>query len=199
MVDRLLTNYQQKENIMQSTITDESSRTTGTPKSDVLSPVAAINEALAEKVGQQKFRVWFKNSTKLTLAGEYLKVGVPNLFIATWIENHFLNEIHQAVRSVTGTDAKVTFTVDPELSGNQRRTRLDCSPPDGSHSKAKLAARSSKLDSRRASSSRHRVSRKLKLDLDTFVVGSSNELAYNAAKVVVNEQQSPFKVKEKQF
>ncbi|MHC4483942.1 MAG: chromosomal replication initiator protein DnaA [Planctomycetota bacterium] len=41
-------------------------------------------------------------------------------------------------------------------------------------------------------SSRHRVSRRLKLSLDTFVVGSSNELAYNAAKVVINEQQSPF-------
>ena len=192
MVDRLLTNYHQRKNIMQSTITDESSLTTGTSKSDVLSVVTAINEALAKKVGQQKFKVWFKNSTKLTLAGEYLKVSVPNLFIASWIENHFLNEIRQAVRSVTGSDAKVTFTVDPELSGQQKRTRLDCSPPDGRHAKAKLAGRSSKFDSRRAANRRHRVSKKLKLDLDTFVVGSSNELAYNAAKAVVNEQESPF-------
>ncbi len=35
-------------------------------------------------------------------------------------------------------------------------------------------------------------SKRLKLNLDTFVVGSSNELAYNAAKAVVNEEQSPF-------
>ncbi|GAI52970.1 unnamed protein product, partial [marine sediment metagenome] len=34
--------------------------------------------------------------------------------------------------------------------------------------------------------------KKLKLSLDTFVVGSSNQLAYNAANAVVNEQQSPF-------
>jgi len=33
---------------------------------------------------------------------------------------------------------------------------------------------------------------KLKLSLDTFVVGRSNELAYNAAKAVIEAEQSPF-------
>ncbi len=103
---------------MQRTITDESSGATDMQ-------LHAISESLAERIGQQKFRIWFKSSTKLPLAGEYLKVGVPNLFIASWIENHFLNEITQAVRSVTGIDAKITFTIDPELTGHQRRTQLD--------------------------------------------------------------------------
>jgi len=153
---------------MQSTITDESSRTAATQ-------ISAINEALAEKVGQKKFRIWFKNSTKMTLAGGYLKVGVPNLFIASWIENHFANEINQVVRAVTGAEVKITFSIDPELSGHQRRTQLDSQPP--------LVAGGGRTRS---------ASGRLKLSLDTFVVGSSNELAYNAAKVVVNEQQSPF-------
>ena len=56
--------------------------------------VTTISQAIAERVGQQKFRVWFKNSTKFTLSDGYLKVGVPNLFIASWIESHFVNEIH---------------------------------------------------------------------------------------------------------
>ncbi|GAG18274.1 unnamed protein product, partial [marine sediment metagenome] len=102
---------------MQSTITDESSRTAS-------SQINAINEALSEKVGQKKFRIWFKNSTKMTLAGGYLKVGVPNLFIASWIENHFLNDITHVVRAVTGAEVKITFSIDPELSGHQRRTQL---------------------------------------------------------------------------
>ncbi len=103
---------------MQSTITDESSRTAA-------SQISAINEALAEKVGSKKFRIWFKNSTNMTLADGYLKVGVPNLFIASWIENHFLNEITQVVRAITGTEVKISFTIDPELAGHQRRTQLD--------------------------------------------------------------------------
>jgi len=168
---------------MQSTITDESSRTAA-------SQIDAINEAISEKVGPQKFQIWFKNSTNMTLSGGYLKVGVPNLFIATWIENHFLNEITQAVRAVTGEETKITFTIDPEFSGHQRRTQLDSQPPlvasgSGSQSPARLSSQKSILDSQRASG-------KLKMSLETFVVGPSNELAYNAAKVVVNEQQSPF-------
>ena len=107
---------------MQSTITDEilsASHKDGACQSEAEPTIQAINEALANKVGQQKYRIWFKNSTKLTLAAGYLKVDVPNLFIANWIENHFQNEINQAVRSVTGKNVQVTFTIDPELSGRR--------------------------------------------------------------------------------
>jgi len=154
--------------------------------------VSSIEKALSEKVGQKKFRIWFKNSTKMTLADGYLKIGVPNLFIASWIENHFLNEITQVVRAVTGAEVKITFNIDPELSGHQRRTQLGSQAKLVTRSPARLSSPKSILDSRRASRSRHRASGRLKLSLDTFVVGSSNELAYNAAKVVVNEQHSPF-------
>jgi len=167
---------------MESTITDDSLCTTDTQ-------IHAIGKALAEKVGQQKFEIWFKNSTKLTLAGGYLKVGVPNLFIANWIENHFSNEISQAVRSVTGTNVKVTFTIDPELSGRRA----------GSRATSSTAAKKDRHQSRfvtdrgtKRSAAGRNQKKRLKLSLDTFVVGSSNELAYNAATVVVNEQQSPF-------
>jgi len=154
---------------MQGTITDE---------------ISAVNEALAEKIGPQKYRIWFKNSTKLTLADGYLKVGVPNLFIASWIENHFSNEINQAVREVTGGSQKITFTIDPELSGHQRRTQLD--------SQAQLVERARNRMRSRRTQARQPQKKRLKLSLDTFVVGPSNQLAYNAAIAVVNEQQSPF-------
>jgi len=168
---------------MQGTITDEQARSAGTE-------VSAINEALAEKVGPQKFRIWFKNSTRLTLAGGYLKVGVPNLFIASWIENHFLNEIDQAVRTATGRppgEVKITFTIDPELAGRQRRTQLDSQAQLVEKARNRLHSRRTRISGLAGPSKK-----KLKLSLDTFVVGQSNELAYNTAKAVVNQQQSPF-------
>jgi len=154
---------------MQSTITDETS---------------AINEAIAEKVGPQKFRIWFKNSTRLTLTDSYLKVGVPNLFIASWIENHFSNEINEAVRTVTGDRRKLTFTIAPELSGHQRRTQLD--------SQAQLVEKARDRTSHQRTAVEKTRKKRLKLSLDTFVVGLSNKLAYNAAKAVATEKQSPF-------
>jgi chromosomal replication initiator protein len=154
---------------MQAVITDETS---------------ALNEALAEKVGPQKFRIWFKNSTKLTLTDSYLKIDVPNLFIASWIENHFSNEISQAVQVVTGAERKITFSVDPELTGHQRRLQLD--------SQARLVENAQNRTTRMRAGAQQSSRSRLKLTLDTFVVGPSNELAYNAAKAVVREEQSPF-------
>ena len=51
--------------------------------------INAINDALAERIGLQKHRVWFKNSTRFTITDEFVRVGVPNHFIGSWIENHF--------------------------------------------------------------------------------------------------------------
>ena len=171
---------------MQRTITDESSGATE-------QQVHAITESLAEKIGKQKFRIWFENSTKFSLTGDYLKVGVPNLFIASWIENHFLSEISEAVRSVTGINAKITFTIDPELTGHQRRTQLD------SQASSVATAREGRHRPRFVTERKNRNSAvsgpkrsRLKLSLDTFVVGSSNELAYNAARLIIKEQESPF-------
>jgi chromosomal replication initiator protein len=162
---------------MQGTITDEQARSAGTQIND-------INEALAEKVGPQKYRIWFKNSTKMTLTGGYLKVGVPNLFMASWIENHFSNQISQAVRDVTGTRPKISFTIDPELSGSMRRTQLD--------SQAQLVAKArNRLDGGRTTIQPF-SKKKLHFSLNNFVVGSSNQLAYNAAKAVVEEKHCPF-------
>ena len=71
---------------MQSTVTEDT--------------ITAISEHLAERVGPQKYRIWFRHSTRLAIADGYLKVGVPNLFIASWIENHFSNELNQAARRI---------------------------------------------------------------------------------------------------
>jgi len=170
---------------MQGTITDEAARIAGS-QGHAPAGVDAVNEALAEIIGPQKFRIWFKNSTRFTLTGDYLKVGVPNLFIAGWIESRFLNDISQAVRKVAGTDPKITITIDPELAGHQRRTQLD--------SQAQLVekARNRSGFPRDRSGKAQPPSKKLKLSLDTFIVGHCNELAYNAAKAVVNEEKSPF-------
>jgi len=165
---------------MQGTITDEQARSAGTQ-------INAVNEALARKVGPQKYRIWFKNSTKMTLTGGYLKVGVPNLFIANWIENHFSNEIIQAVREVAGSSPKITFTIDPELSGSLRRAQLDSQAQLATRAQGRLNSRGTKISAVGGPSTK-----KLHFSLDTFVVGVSNQLAYNAAKAVIEEKHCPF-------
>jgi len=50
--------------------------------------VHAITESLAEKIGKQKFRIWFKNSTKFSLTGDYLKVGYLSALLHLFERHH---------------------------------------------------------------------------------------------------------------
>jgi len=150
----------------------------------VTDEISAINDVLCQTIGQQKFKIWFKNSVRMALADGYLKVGVPNLFIAGWIENHFAEQLSQAARTVTGGDVKITFAIDPELAGSHRRAQLNSAVPAAG--KARAGTTGSGVRPRRPQR------KSLKFSFDTFVVGPSNQLAYSAAMAVVREQQSPF-------
>ena len=146
--------------------------------------IEQINEAIAQKLGQQRYRIWFKNSTRLMIEQNYLKVGVPNLFIGGWIENHFAHQIAASLLEVTHQPMKVIFTIDPELFGGQRRRQLD--------SQAEFLAKSVNPSPRQKTHPTPRCEANLRLKLDNFVVGSSNQLAFSAAKTVVAEPRTHF-------
>ncbi len=154
-----------------------------TAQTIITDEISAINQKLTDKIGQQKFRIWFKNSTRFTLSDDYLKVGVPNPFVGNWIENHFLVDITAAVTAVTGSAKKITFNIEPELSGNQRPNLLD--------NQAQLVqkAQNKTVRSRFTADQQQRP---VKMTLDTFVVGPPNQLAYNAAMSMISDEVSPF-------
>ncbi|HPS54552.1 MAG TPA: chromosomal replication initiator protein DnaA [Sedimentisphaerales bacterium] len=149
--------------------------------------ISAISRLVAEKVGAQKYRIWFKNTTSLTLASDYLQIEVPNVFIANWIKSHFSSQINQAVRDVLGDSRKLVFKVDASISDGTR----PATKPE-SMVKPELPSCISKPAPAKIQKQERPGRIPLKLSFDDFVVGSSNELAYNAARVVVKEKQSPF-------
>ncbi|MBN2375680.1 MAG: chromosomal replication initiator protein DnaA [Sedimentisphaerales bacterium] len=146
--------------------------------------VEKINCCIAQKVGQQRHKIWFKNSTRLLLEEDYVKVGVPNLFIGGWIENHFTDQIRDAVQEVTNRPVKVIFTIDPDLFGGQRRRQLD--------SQAEFVSKSTSPVRRKKPQDKPRHHTALRHKLENYVVGNSNQLAYSAAKTVVAEPRTHF-------
>jgi chromosomal replication initiator protein len=147
------------------------------------SRISAVNKAIAEEIGAKKYRIWFENSTRLTIAEGYVKIGVPNLFIANWIESHFAKEINRAVERVTEEKLKITFAIDPELAGRGKQATIE---------PAKKTVNSQQGKATQYAEKKFGKCRKLKLNLENFVVGSSNELAYNTAKAVANNDKVSF-------
>src|SRR5579884_2646138 len=77
--------------------------------------LARLADAIAQRVGQQRFHVWFNNSTRLDLRHDSLEIAVPNDFISEWIGKNFTRPIQEAAHEVLGCTLAVRFNVMPEL------------------------------------------------------------------------------------
>ena len=144
-----------------------------------------IKTRIEELVGAQRYKVWFKNSTQLACADGFMKVGVPNLFIGGWIEDHFNDVIAQAARDVVGKDVRVTYSIDPVLFRKMRKSQLNSQAAYIE----KNAERAVREGSVRAPIGQA-APRKLRGRLNEFVVGPSNRLAYSLACSVVERPET---------
>jgi chromosomal replication initiator protein len=139
-----------------------------------------LESSIAQRLGPQRYKVWFKNATRLTLANGFLKVGVPNLFIGGWLENHFADAIADAALEVTGRRPEVVFSIDPELARKLRKKQPD--------SQFAYAANDPGREARqRIRAGAQPPSRPLKGRLEGFVVGGSNRIAFAAAQSVAEQ------------
>lgn len=146
-----------------------------TVNSDV---VSRLESRIAEKVGPQRYKLWFKNATQLHFADGFLKIGVPNMFIGSWIENHFSDIIQEAAKEVTGQEAHLSFSIDPSLGKNLKKRQLDSQV----HFVANNPEREAR-EQRRGGPAK--MKKPLRGRLEDFVVGSSNRLAHGCAISVV--------------
>ena len=87
--------------------------------------ISAICQEIEHRIGAQRWKVWFKNATRFNLVDDHLRIGVPNQFIGSWIENHFIQEIRQAAEQVCNQSVKPCFAIDPKLFGCQPQSQLN--------------------------------------------------------------------------
>jgi len=171
--------------------------------------LARLAEAIAQRVGQQRFHVWFNNSTRLDLKHDGLEIAVPNDFISEWITTHFKRPIEEATTEVVGCPLPVRFMVVPQLfevgkpehngngNGNENangKAKMKSGRTNGVAVAAKVLPvmrtapaqpvtipfNSEREPISNAFSNRSR----LRHDLENFVVGASNQLAFNAVSYV---------------
>lgn len=200
--------------------------------------LARLADAIAQRVGSQRFNVWFNNSTRLDLKQDGLEIAVPNDFISEWIGTHYARSIQEAAHEVLGCSLPVRFSVVPQLfevkgkgdaaadavgvataRGAEDRSnghavaaaatvkpRVSINPAlvgPGSRGgfarqgdvmveasgavailRPETLARSVERDAFRDTSSVFANRPRLRHDLESYVVGAGNQLAYNAAVYV---------------
>lgn len=137
--------------------------------------------ALAEleiALSRANFTTWFKNTSILEINGENIVIGVPNTFAQEWLQNKYHQDILSILTKlypqVTNIQYKVTTTAD---KSKQIEKKLESVLVEQTIEKSEIPVTQDIADTDLNPS----------YIFDTFVVGSSNRLAYAAAQAVVKK------------
>ncbi len=119
-----------------------------------------LRDAVAQRIGENRFQTWFGETACFDLDGQRLDVAVANAFAANWIASNYTRDIAAAASHVLGNEVVVSVRVRDD-DGPERIQPRHPRPRSGDADGPVLRNR-----------------------LDTFVVGPSNRLAHAAAAEV---------------
>jgi len=74
--------------------------------------VSAVRSRLADKVGQERFNLWFGASVRLDYNGGALRIAAPSQFFLEWIRTNFRRQVEDACGEVLGKCPPLEFHLD---------------------------------------------------------------------------------------
>ena len=125
---------------------------------------AALGE-LQVQVSKHNFQTWFQKTIGLSFENDHFTVGVPNTFVAEYLNRNQFSLIEKTLIGITQQNIKLTL----QVNGNGRV----CCDDDG------VAAHEKPRNSNSIFNPGY--------TLESFVVGSSNQLAYAAARGIAEK------------
>jgi chromosomal replication initiator protein len=142
---------------------------------DDMDIVSAVRRALIDRVGKERYELWFGGTSRLGVRGTDFVVAAPNRFSLDWLREQFGAELTSSAIDVLGRDAHVRFQVDSSLDN---RPSVGAAPTEQTHEQVSAAAGASEGPSNRQQPPQA-------APLDCFVVGDGNRLAVKASEMVV--------------
>lgn len=129
-------------------------------------------------LSKANFTTWFKNTSVLSKDGGSILISVPNGFIKEWLENKFNKKILESIRNLSPEIREVKYTIG--------RPKIELLKQD--FSKMILDSEmGDKSDTTQDADIDKQTNLNKKYSFDSFIVGSSNELAHAASLRVTKE------------
>ena len=130
---------------------------------------SAIRAALLAECGARTFDNWLKPLRLLGIDGDVVRLALPTRFLADWIQTNFLERLRSLWSAFRPGIRHVTLTVVPAMKGNEAAVEI-ATPAAAAVATPHADSIGLPLEAR--------------YSFDNFVVGKSNELAYNAARTL---------------
>lgn len=145
-------------------VTEDSSLPAALPLADGF---AQGLEQLRAKLGQETYASWIAPMRLAAIEGDTAVLVLPSRFMADWVRNHFQEPVRLALEAAM-----------PGI----RDVRIECGPPRPLEPSRPITKEGERGDS--AEMAPLCAAFEPRYSFDSFVVGKSNELAYNAAQTM---------------
>jgi len=163
---------------------------------------ARLHRAIGERVGTQRYELWFPGRVRFVADGEALAVGAANLILQNFVQRSFDETIRAVARDEFGRPIEVRYRIDPELlrpsPAEQAKAAQKTDEAKGRAPERDLftgaKARPVKPSAAKpapaeepAKSERPEQPKRRWRHLHDFVVGTCNRVAHAAAAAVIDE------------
>jgi chromosomal replication initiator protein len=143
--------------------------------------VADLGQAIAQRIGEPRFKFWFDTNTKFQWDDDVLTVGAPNRFFQEWLESKFADDVRVAASEVLGRPMRVRFVIDGDLFRASRRNQTEGNEIPVPVALADAPADDEPKRTTQAAPRRTPLRQRHWRRLGDFVVGPCNRLAHAAA------------------
>jgi len=143
----------------------------------------AVLGELEVSLSKANFTTWFKNTSIVSIDGEKIVVGVPNVFTKEWLEKKYNADIFDSLRHNLPEVRKVEYRVgsiknlEKELSEKENLKKIEEEVKE-EEVKEEVQVASGDLNP--------------KYTFDNFIVGNSNKLAFAACQSVATDLGSKY-------
>jgi chromosomal replication initiator protein len=146
--------------------------------------VSAVRRALIERIGEDRFNVWFGPGIRLAVSGRSVCIEAGDQFTVERIRKRFLGDITSVVAQILGTAASVDFRIEASLQATPEKRAV---PLRKSASGTGDNPGGADTRPQRTSATRQDAS------LDEFIVGPCNQVAFAGCQSVLRHpgQMSP--------
>jgi chromosomal replication initiator protein len=150
---------------------------------------AALSFQLAERIGAERFDLWFGSQAQLCIEATRLTIRAASEFVRDWLRKNLVDDICACWQAIAGHAATVEFSVD---KSQPTRPHSESGPVAvaseaavrTTHSQAKPQAKAETN-----TNASQTPSARIEWSLSGFVVGGSNEYAFSAAQLTASRRQ----------
>ena len=143
---------------------------------DEMDVVSAVRQGLSERIGPERYGLWFRSGVRLGCEGRSLVVAACDEFLLDRLRRQFARDLEAVGTQLLGGFPSIRFVVDASAGGGAERPVLP-HPGPVKRPAGTVAAQSAPEPKPLAGSAAARFAR-----LDAFVVGEGNRVAVTAAR-----------------